>query len=89
MATAVPVAATEVGGPQEILTHGDEGLLLPPRRPNVWIDAIEPLLAHRGRLRAMGERSREAARIRPGVRRHVDSVMALYRELMATAAIRR
>jgi glycosyltransferase involved in cell wall biosynthesis len=89
MATAVPAAATAVGGPREILTDGREGLLLPPRRPDLWIEAIEPLLANPERLRAMGARSREAARARFGVQRHVDSVVQLYQELMATAAIRR
>jgi glycosyltransferase involved in cell wall biosynthesis len=82
MATAVPVAATEVGGPPEILAGCDCGLVLPPRRPRAWADAIRPLLAEPGRLREMGERGREAARRRFGIERHVAGVLAVYEDLL-------
>ena len=33
MALGVPVVATDVGGPREIIEDGREGYLLPPREP--------------------------------------------------------
>ena len=48
MAMGVAVVATESGGPAEIV-HPGEGLLLPPRRPDLWAEALLPLVADPGR----------------------------------------
>jgi L-malate glycosyltransferase len=40
MALGVPVIATDVGGPPEILSHGREGYLLAPGEPTAWAQAI-------------------------------------------------
>ncbi|MGH2804504.1 MAG: glycosyltransferase family 4 protein, partial [Thermoleophilaceae bacterium] len=37
MAMGIPVAATSVGGPAEIVRDGCDGLLLPPRDPPAWV----------------------------------------------------
>jgi glycosyltransferase involved in cell wall biosynthesis len=58
MAAAIPVVATEVGGPPEILARGG-GLLVPPRRPERWAETITRLLDNptlRARLAADGRR---------------------------------
>jgi glycosyltransferase involved in cell wall biosynthesis len=89
MAMGVPVAATSVGGPAEILTDGCEGLLLEPRRPELWIDALDTLLADPRRLRAMGERGRSKARLRYGVSRHVEAILEVYAAALTTASRRR
>lgn len=61
MAMRVPVIATTVGGPAEVITERRDGLLVPPRRPEVWARALNNLietpalqarLARNGRLRA-------------------------------------
>lgn len=44
MAMSVPVLATSVGGPAEVIEAGRTGLLLPPRNPHIWADAIVRLL---------------------------------------------
>lgn len=44
MAMEVPVLATEVGGPSELLTGDLSVLLLPPRSPQTWAGAAEALL---------------------------------------------
>ena len=36
MAMGVPVIATKVGGAEEVITSGQQGLLIPPGRPQVW-----------------------------------------------------
>ena len=40
MALGVPVVATNVGGPPEIVEDGREGYLVAPREPAAWAQAI-------------------------------------------------
>jgi glycosyltransferase involved in cell wall biosynthesis len=62
MAMAVPVAATDEGGPAEIVSPGVDGLLLPSRQPDLWARELAPLLAQSERLRQMGASGRLRAR---------------------------
>ena len=72
MALAVPVVATAVGGPREILRDGREGYLVAPREPRAWADAVERIVrssdggatlgrAGRGRVTEMFTTERHAA----------------------------
>ncbi len=63
MAMRVAVVATTVGGPAEVITQRRDGLLVPPRKPEAWAQAIQSLintpamqarLARNGRLRVQG-----------------------------------
>jgi glycosyltransferase involved in cell wall biosynthesis len=81
MAAGVPVLATEVGGPAEIVSPGRTGLLLAPRDPRAWAEAIAGLLRDRPRLAALGLRGREEAGRRFGIERHLQAVTAVYEEL--------
>jgi len=78
MAMGVPVIATDVGGPAEIIRDGIDGLLLPPRRPEVWAEAVRSLSAEPERRTEMGRRGREQAVARFGVERHVEAVLDAY-----------
>jgi len=77
MAIGTAVAATAVGGTAEIVTDGVDGLLVPPREPAVWVDALDRLLrddALRERIAAAGrERARAFA-----AERHVEQVLDVY-----------
>lgn len=80
MAMGTPVVATDVGGPPEILDSGAEGLLLAPRRPDLWAGEIERLLGDPGLLSTMGERARwRAADFELGA--HAATVLDCYRDL--------
>jgi L-malate glycosyltransferase len=86
MALEVPVIATDVGGPPEILDDGREGLLLAPRRPMDWAEAIvrlarEPEL--RSRMGSTGARRVAEAFT---VSHHVAAVLALYERALGTGA---
>jgi phosphatidylinositol alpha-1,6-mannosyltransferase len=68
MAAGRAVAATSVGGPQEFIEHGRNGMLVDPRDTGAWADAIDSLLASpglRARLAAAG-RSDACRRFAPG-----------------------
>lgn len=81
MAMRVPVIATTVGGPAEVITRNFDGLLVPPRDPSAWAEALvglieEPALharlAHNGYARA-----REF-----GTDRHVEQLLRAYVDLV-------
>ena len=77
MATGVPPVATDRGGPPEIITDGVDGLLLPPRQPDRWAEAVVALLRRPDELRKMGEAARLTAQ-RFARDRHVVAVIRAY-----------
>jgi L-malate glycosyltransferase len=82
MAMGLPVAATEVGGPSEIVRAGVDGLLLPPREPELWARELEPLVDDAGRRQQMGEEGRRRAVRAFCVEAHTAAMRALYDELI-------
>jgi len=85
MAMNVPVVATSVGGPAEIVRAGVDGLLLEPRRPERWAEAAESLLDQPDRLARMGQSARVRVLDRFSLSAHVDAVLAAYRDVAAGA----
>jgi glycosyltransferase involved in cell wall biosynthesis len=83
MAMEVPVVATNVGGPAEIVRDGIDGRSLPPHDPSRWAAVIAELLADPGTLRAMGTRGRAAALERFAIAPVVRDVLAVYERVMA------
>lgn len=83
MAAGVLVAATEVGGPAEILNHGRTGLLLPPREPWRWVEEIGPLLNDAERRAQMTALARADAQRRFAIDRHVEAVLAVHGEVVS------
>ncbi|HWJ50595.1 MAG TPA: glycosyltransferase family 4 protein, partial [Solirubrobacteraceae bacterium] len=79
MALEVPVIATNVGGPPELVRDGLEGYLVAPGEPEAWAQAVRRVVAGPEQGRAMGRAGR--VRIAEGfdVEHHVESVLALYR----------
>jgi glycosyltransferase involved in cell wall biosynthesis len=55
---ARPIVATDVPGCRDIVQHGVNGLLVPPRQAELLADALEALLRDPARRRAMGEAGR-------------------------------
>ena len=82
MALGRPVVATRVGGTPEVLQHGVQGLLVPPRSPERLADAIITVLGDR----AMRERMGQAGRSRSAefdIRKTVARMETVYEELLA------
>ena len=83
MAAGRPVVATNVGGTVDAVTEGENGLLVPPSRPDLLAAAIGRLVedaAARERMGAAG-RSRAETRYRRVVA--IDALEALYTTLAA------
>jgi glycosyltransferase involved in cell wall biosynthesis len=83
MALEVPVIATSVGGPAEILTDGREGLLRSPRDPRAWADAIAELAGDPERRARMADAGRERVEQGFTIDHHVAAVLAVYERALA------
>jgi glycosyltransferase involved in cell wall biosynthesis len=78
MALGVPVLATRVGGPPEIVTDGREGYLLEPGDAAAWAAAVRRIADSPDHGAAMGAAGRERARVFASDR-HVAALLELYR----------
>jgi glycosyltransferase involved in cell wall biosynthesis len=81
LAMGVPVIATVVGGPPEIIRAGLDGATLPPDEPVGWADAVQEVLAH-DLPEAKGNRA-DYARDRFDSARHAERIAAIYREAVS------
>ncbi|MDP6100410.1 MAG: glycosyltransferase family 4 protein [Dehalococcoidia bacterium] len=61
MATGKPVVASRIDGFSQVMTHGREGLMVPPQDQDALADALAHLLSHPGQAREMGEQGRQHA----------------------------
>jgi len=82
MALGRPVIATAAGGPQEVVTDGVDGILVPPRDPRQMANAIAGLLADSARARKLGATAATTA-ARFSSAAMADRVLETYRELLA------
>ncbi len=88
MALGVPVLATNVGGPVEIVEDGREGYLLPPHEPRAWAQAIGRLAASPEQAAQMGRAGRRRVEGEFTIDRHVASMLAVYERALARAGAR-
>jgi glycosyltransferase involved in cell wall biosynthesis len=86
MALGVPVLATNVGGPPEILRDGCEGHLLAPRDPPAWARAIRKLAEDPERAREMGRAGRLRVEHAFTTAHHVAATRELYERAIAARA---
>lgn len=81
MAMSVPVVATDIGGPPELVREGVDGLLLTPRDPALWARRLQPLVDDAGLRGRMGAAARERSR-EFDVPARMRQVLAIYRRLV-------
>ncbi len=62
MAHGLPVVATDVGGIREIMTDGEDGLIVPPRNPAALARALARLVTDEALRRRLGAAARTRAR---------------------------
>lgn len=82
MAMGLPVIATAVGGPPEIIDDGRTGFVLPPKEPPRWGALLAELLASPERRAQLGAAALEASK-RFGPDAHAAAVTAAYRAAAA------
>jgi glycosyltransferase involved in cell wall biosynthesis len=86
MALEVPVLATNVGGPSEIVQDGREGYLLAPGRPAEWAQAVRRIVESPDRGAAMGRAGRLRVEQDFAVEHHVRAMLDVYAAAAAAAA---
>ena len=59
MAAGLPIVATDIAGYRSVLTEGQEGLLVPPERPDLLAEALAYLIENPRLRHIMGERGRQ------------------------------
>jgi glycosyltransferase involved in cell wall biosynthesis len=82
MAAGCPIVATRMGGVPDVVTDGEDALVVAPGDPDALAAAIGRLLADPGRARALGQGARRrVAEISP--ERIAEQLGVLYREVAA------
>lgn len=82
MALEVPVLATNVGGPPELISDGREGYLLPPRDAAAWAQGVLRVLEDLRAGRELGRAGRERIARAFDVDRHVEAMLDVYRRAL-------
>jgi glycosyltransferase involved in cell wall biosynthesis len=82
-ATKVPVLAAAVSGVPEIVQDGETGFLIPAEDPKGYADRIQQLLQDPALYRSLTERAFRDIQ-RNSWRGYVETVLRLYRELLAS-----
>ena len=85
-ATGLPLVVTEIRGCREIVRHGIEGLMVPPRAPAALAEAIHRLVGDPARRRDLGAAARARAVERFDERRVFDTITELYGALLSPPA---
>lgn len=82
MASGTPVIATGAGGVPEIVTDGEDGMLVPCGDPVALGSAIVALLDHPAEARRLGAAGRRTAADRFTVERHVATMTEVYAQVL-------
>jgi len=82
MAAGKPVVATAVGGTPEVVTEGDNGLLIPPRDAAALAGALERLLADPALAQRLGANARNHVRAHFSLDRLGREINEIYGELV-------
>ncbi|MEA2140969.1 MAG: hypothetical protein QOC91_1068 [Solirubrobacteraceae bacterium] len=83
MALEVPVLATDVGGPREIMRDGHEGFLLPPLEPDRWAGAVARLAESPELAVRMGRAGRERVQREFTTAHHARAMLDVYEQAIA------
>ena len=83
MALGLPVVASRAGGNRDLIRHGEDGWLVPPRDAAAFAAALERLLGDAELRRAIGARARRTVRERFTLSRTATLTEAAYRVALA------
>jgi glycosyltransferase involved in cell wall biosynthesis len=88
-ASGKPIVTTDVSGCRDVVHHGENGLLVPPRQVAPLADAIERLVADGSLRRSMGARGRERALAEFSVEIVAAETLQLYAELLGSSVTKK
>jgi glycosyltransferase involved in cell wall biosynthesis len=77
-----PLIATDIPGCRDVVTHGINGLLVPPQDPQALANAIETLLADPERCAEMGKAGRQLALDKFSLDKIIDQTLMVYQKAL-------
>jgi glycosyltransferase involved in cell wall biosynthesis len=83
MSTGVPVVATNVGGPVDIVRHETDGILVPPKDPSALASGVRSL-ADEDRRSLIIKQARERVQAEFDIRKVVPKVEEFYRRVLGS-----
>jgi glycosyltransferase involved in cell wall biosynthesis len=86
-ATGLPLIATDIAGCRDIVRHGENGLLVPPRDVDRLTDALRRLINDPALRQSLGRRSRALAEEKFSLEAFLAASLAIYRKALDTAGI--
>jgi glycosyltransferase involved in cell wall biosynthesis len=86
MAVGTPVVATAIGGTDEVVTHGEHGLLVPPGDAAALASAIGALLRDPARAARLAVAARTRVRESFSMERMVHDVVSVYDSVVTSDA---
>lgn len=78
MASGLPIVASDIAGCRDLISHGEQGLLVPAGDATRWADAIARLLRQRDVAGKLGENARNAVREHWSHEQMLNAYRALY-----------
>jgi glycosyltransferase involved in cell wall biosynthesis len=81
-AAGLPIVASRVGGIPEIITHGHDGLLVPPGDPPALVAAIRTLIDDSREARRLAQNARRTAFDRFSAEAMAEAYTQLYEALL-------
>jgi glycosyltransferase involved in cell wall biosynthesis len=83
MARRTPVIATNAGGPAEMISDGEDGLLVPVKDSKAMADAMLRIAADRDFAQGLGAAGEDTVNGRFTVAHHVNNVCNAYQVALA------
>jgi glycosyltransferase involved in cell wall biosynthesis len=83
MAAGLPVLATKVSGAEDIIIDGENGRLLPPRRPDALARAVLELHSRPELMPVWGQQARETIGRAYSLEAMLTRLQTMYEELAA------
>lgn len=77
-----PIVTTDTPGCREVVRHGENGLLVPPRDAVALAGALKQLILNRSLREGMGKRGREIAESEFSIEKVAQQTLAIYGELL-------
>ncbi len=87
MACGVPVVTTNVYGPGEIITEGQDGLTVNPDDVNALVETVSTLLNSEQHRAQIGRKGRETVEKRFDIKQHLEGLSSIYQDLVVDAKL--
>ncbi len=78
MASSLPVVATDVGGNSELIKNGENGYLIPPKKPEILADVLFRLVSDEKLRESLGKSARQRVQEKFSLQEMVQSYQRMY-----------